>query len=148
MHGRGAGGGERPRCAHAARVRAREQVTGQGSVSVCMREEGNERARERERERETALMIDARLPPLCSIEWLQQKAQNNIHDSALGFSSPPPPASLLLRLCLQTKPPHIALQRLCRDGAGDRNGVFGINKLGFKGPEAMKRGTLDLQLSN
>ncbi|KAJ3587658.1 hypothetical protein NHX12_011255 [Muraenolepis orangiensis] len=37
-----------------------------------------------------------------------------------------------------TNTPHIALQRLCRDRAGDRNGVSGINKLGFKGPEAMK----------
>lgn len=29
---------------------------------------------ERKRERETVVMIDARLPPLCSSEWLQQKS--------------------------------------------------------------------------
>lgn len=40
---------------------------------------------ERKRERETVVMIDARLPPLCSSEWLQQKAQNNIPDSPLCF---------------------------------------------------------------
>lgn len=58
-----------------------------------------ESAREGGRERETALMIDARLPPLCSIEWLQQKAQNNIHDSALGFSPPPPPLFSCVSAC-------------------------------------------------
>lgn len=44
---------------------------------------------EGKRERETVVMIDARLPPLCSSEWLQQKAQNNIPDSPLCcFLSP------------------------------------------------------------
>lgn len=42
----------------------------------------------REKERETVVMIDARLPPLCSSEWLQQKAQNNIPDSLLRFFFP------------------------------------------------------------
>lgn len=86
----------------------REQVTEQERErGGCLREWA------RERERETAVMIDARLPPLCSSEWLQQKAQNNIPDSLLCFFSlsltlslarssaaylslPPPPFSLSL----------------------------------------------------
>lgn len=37
-------------------------------------EQESERVFARERERETVVMIDARLPPLCSSEWLQQKS--------------------------------------------------------------------------
>lgn len=44
---------------------------------------------EKKRERETVVMIDARLPPLCSSEWLQQKAQNNILTPCSGFFSLP-----------------------------------------------------------
>lgn len=44
---------------------------------------------EKKRERETVVMIDARLPPLCSSEWLQQKAQNNILTPCSAFFSLP-----------------------------------------------------------
>ena len=47
--GNGREGEGADRGAHMQRVRGREQVTEQGSVSVCMREEGRERERERER---------------------------------------------------------------------------------------------------
>lgn len=63
-----------------------------GAQTVHMRQRPSDWAKvrmskcERERERETVVMINARLPPLCSSEWLQQKAQNNIPDYPLCFS--------------------------------------------------------------
>lgn len=63
----------------------------------------------RERERETAVMIDARLPPLCSSEWLQQKAQNNIPDSLLCFPPLSPLLPISLSLSLSPLPPSLSL---------------------------------------
>ena len=82
MHARGRGKTEVRTC---SAYEVESKLLSRG-VCLCVWEEGRER--EREGERETALMIDARLPPLCSIEWLQQKAQNNIHDSLLCFFPP------------------------------------------------------------
>lgn len=77
---------------------------------------------ERKRERETVVMIDARLPPLCSSEWLQQKAQNNIPDSLLCFFLSP---------CVSASrrgAPLTALQRLCWGWAGVGSRISGCHQ--------------------
>lgn len=68
---------------HKQCVWSREQVTEQESERVFVS------VGEKKRERETVVMIDARLPPLCSSEWLQQKAQNNILTPCSAFFSLP-----------------------------------------------------------
>lgn len=67
---------------HKQCVWGREQVTEQESERVFV-------SVGEKRERETVVMIDARLPPLCSSEWLQQKAQNNILTPCSAFFSLP-----------------------------------------------------------
>ncbi|KAK5865032.1 hypothetical protein PBY51_016228 [Eleginops maclovinus] len=70
-------------------------------------------------------MIDARLPPLCSSEWLQQKAQNNIPDSPLCFFLSP---------CVSASRGGLRSQ-LCRgyaetEPASHAGSLDAINKLG------------------
>lgn len=96
---------------------------------------------EKKRERETVVMIDARLPPLCSSEWLQQKAQNNIPDSLLCF---------FLSLCVSASRRGLRSQ-LCRgyaetEPASEAGSLAAINKLGLE-DHSHERETLDLQLT-
>lgn len=94
----------------------------------------DERAWERKRERETVVMIDARLPPLCSSEGLQQKAQNNIPDYPLCFS-PSLARRLSHSLCVSAGGQRLHSQ-LCRGYAETETGLEArswgaINKLGL-----------------
>lgn len=96
---------------------------------------------ERKRERETVVMIDARLPPLCSSEWLQQKAQNNIPDSLLCFFLSP---------CVSASRRGLRSQ-LCRgyaetEPASEAGSLAAINKLGLE-DHRHERGMLDLELT-
>lgn len=86
-------------------------------------------------------MIDARLPPLCSSEWLQQKAQNNIPDSLLCF---------FLFPCVSASRRGLRSQ-LCRgdaetEPASEAGSLAAINKLWLE-DHGHERGTLDLQLT-
>lgn len=95
--------------------------------------------RENEGERETEVMIDARLPPLCSREWLQQKAQNNIPDSLLCFFFLPLLSASQRRWELRSQ--------LCRgyaETASKAGSLTAINKLGL---DDRSRERNDLQLT-
>lgn len=73
-----------------------------------------------EKERETVVMINARLPPLCSSEWLQQKAQNNIPEHPLCFS-PSLARRLSHSLCVSAGGERLHSQ-LCRGYAETETG--------------------------
>lgn len=103
----------------------------------------------RERERETVVMIDARLPPLCSSEWLQQKAQNNIPDYQLCFS-PSLASRLSHSLCVSAGGQRLHSQ-LCRGYAESETGLEArsrgaINKLGLVDHGIIARSSI-IQLS-
>lgn len=90
----------------------------------------------RGRERETVVMIDARLPPLCSSEWLQQKAQNNIPTPLSAFLPPALTRSRLSHsLCVSAAGQRLHSQ-ICRGYAETETGLEArswgaINKLGL-----------------
>lgn len=116
-------------------VWGREQVTEQERVCVC--------GREKERERETVVMIDARLPPLCSSEWLQQKKHRIT-------SLTPCSAFFSLSPCVSASRRGLRSQ-LCRgyaetEPASEARSLAAINKLGLE-DHGNEREALDLQLT-
>lgn len=115
---------EQKRGAHTVRMRQR--------ASDWAKECEDEQVWERKRERETVVMINARLPPLCSSEWLQQKAQNNIPDSLLCFS-PSLARGLSHSLCVSAGGQRLHSQ-ICRGYAEtelEARSWGAINKLGL-----------------
>lgn len=130
---------------HKQCVWGREQVTEQKSARMSECGRG--------RERETVVMIDARLPPLCSSEWLQQKAQNNIPTPLSAFLPPSltrsPTLSLSLRLSWRTTSPLTDLQRLCWDWDGAGSTILGSHqqvRVGGPRPGIIARSSI-IQLS-
>lgn len=97
---------------------------------------------ERKRERETVVMIDARLPPLCSSEWLQQKKHR--------ITSLTPCSAFSLSPCVSASRRGLRSQ-LCRgyaetEPASEARSLAAINKLGLE-DHGNEREALDLQLT-